>query len=276
MGSLGVSDRSVRRTMSRAGRVVAFVLASTVACQAGDLVGGDSDGGPDTALDKRLVMLGGDAQEDTVGAMLAAPYTVRLTDSRGQPLRGVAITWTITEGGGSVMPVSAVTDAEGRATAVHTLGPSVGNQAVRVSLASGGNAPVVTFCSQAQHGRPSQLAFVSDASDATLGAPIAPAMRLVWRDRFGNLADRASGVARLVIAPGTGTPLAEARGTLEVAFTNGTATFSNVWIDLPGADYRLRASAGALAKDTRAFDVVLIGETDASTRSAAAHGAGPS
>ncbi|HEV2749283.1 MAG TPA: Ig-like domain-containing protein, partial [Gemmatimonadales bacterium] len=62
-----------------------------------------------------VALNGGSAQTDTIGATLAIPYSVKVTDAQGNPVSGVTVTWAVT-GGGSITP-SSVTAATGIATA---------------------------------------------------------------------------------------------------------------------------------------------------------------
>ena len=57
-----------------------------------------------------------------VGAALAAPASITVNDSRGNPVPGEAVSFNITSGGGAVTPTSAVTGADGSASANWTLG----------------------------------------------------------------------------------------------------------------------------------------------------------
>lgn len=69
------------------------------------------------------------------------PIRVRLLDTNGLPLAGVAVTWTVVGGGGSVSPGVSTTNALGEAATVWTLGPT-GPQTLIASAAGAGS---VTF-----------------------------------------------------------------------------------------------------------------------------------
>ncbi|MCI0436986.1 MAG: Ig-like domain-containing protein [Gemmatimonadetes bacterium] len=69
-----------------------------------------------------LVLVSGDAQTGTAGASLPAPLVMRVTDSGGNPVAGATVTFTVTGGGGSFSPTSAVTGATGLAQSTWTLG----------------------------------------------------------------------------------------------------------------------------------------------------------
>ncbi|MDB5082273.1 MAG: hypothetical protein JWP00_4197 [Chloroflexi bacterium] len=73
-------------------------------------------------------------------------------------------------------------------------------------------------------------------------------------DQNGNPVTNYSGNVTLGIAPGTGDALA-LEGTKQVAVVNGVATFSGLKSNYLGTGYKLRATAGALAADSPAFNV---------------------
>lgn len=88
-------------------------------------------------------LVDGDAQLGLAREALAAPLRVRVLDSRSNPIPGVALTWEVLAGGGSI--VGSGTDASGEADATWTLGPAEGAGAARARL----SAIDVTFTSTA-------------------------------------------------------------------------------------------------------------------------------
>lgn len=76
--------------------------------------------------------------EDTVqgiaGRALAEPLEVRVLDDVGAPVAGVEVGWSVTAGGGSVEPASVLTDADGTARGIWSLGNGVGWQVVEVQV----------------------------------------------------------------------------------------------------------------------------------------------
>jgi hypothetical protein len=85
----------------------------------------------------------GDNQSGAAGSALPNPLVAQVKDSNGNPLSGVTVNFLVTNGGGSVSPTSAVTNANGLASTVLTLGtaPNVSNQV----SASAVNVGSVTF-----------------------------------------------------------------------------------------------------------------------------------
>ncbi|MEM7415106.1 MAG: hypothetical protein AAF389_06395 [Gemmatimonadota bacterium] len=132
-----------------------------------------------------LALDGGDAQTDTVGAMLPTPYSVLVTDANANPVAGITVTWAVTAGGGSLPGVSA-TDATGIATAAHTFGTTLGAQVVTATVAGLSGSPV-TFNSTATVGAPASMtAAGGDGQTATVDTNVATAPSVTVLDGFGN------------------------------------------------------------------------------------------
>ena len=75
-----------------------------------------------------------------VSATLADPLTVLATDAAGNPVPDVTVSWSVVSGGGSVTP-SSTTNSSGVATAVFTLGATLGEQTAQAQAS--GLTPVV-------------------------------------------------------------------------------------------------------------------------------------
>ena len=92
-----------------------------------------------------IAKVSGDDQEGPVGSELAEPYIVQVFDHEGNPLPGAKVTFQVISGGGDIDGYSArevVTDADGLAEAVLSLGVSPGQNTLRVSV---GKREVLTF-----------------------------------------------------------------------------------------------------------------------------------
>jgi len=85
------------------------------------------------AASKFLVQQSGNLQFGTPGSTLANPLVVRAQSETGLPISGVTVTFTVTFGGGSVSPATAVTDANGLASTQLKLGSGGGINVVTVS-----------------------------------------------------------------------------------------------------------------------------------------------
>ncbi len=87
---------------------------------------------------RRLVVVSGDDQQGTSGEPLADPLVVEVRDQYDNPLAGVEVTFTVTQGeghiGGRFTLEKTTSDADGRAETVLTLGPVQGRNTVEVSV----------------------------------------------------------------------------------------------------------------------------------------------
>jgi hypothetical protein len=89
----------------------------------------------------RFFGVGGDGQELVEGGPDKLPAPLEVGVMRGtEPVTGAAVSFTVTDGGGSVDQVVAVTDGEGIAAVSWTLGPS-GPQRVEARLLDSAGAP---------------------------------------------------------------------------------------------------------------------------------------
>ncbi len=114
--------------------VLAAVAAMT-ACNSTDTSTPPPSTGPYT-----VTVFNGSGQSSVVSTTLATPLTVTVTDAQGHPAAGITVTWSAGAGGASVNPATSVTDSNGRASTVLTLGPNVGTQTATASV-SNGNGP---------------------------------------------------------------------------------------------------------------------------------------
>ncbi len=85
-----------------------------------------------------LEIISGDGQQGAPGVALPGPLVVEVRDQYGDPLPDTAVTFTVTDGDGSLsgqfMVEHTTTDASGRAELIFTLGPQPGRNIVGVSL----------------------------------------------------------------------------------------------------------------------------------------------
>lgn len=83
-----------------------------------------------------LSVVQGNQQSAAVGTLLPTPVVLRVRGSDGLPLAKVPISFSVTAGGGSVDPGTAVSDANGEVKAKWSLGPLQVQQSI-VALAPG-------------------------------------------------------------------------------------------------------------------------------------------
>ena len=134
---------------------------------------------------KNLLYVSGAAQTDTIGASLTT-YSVRVTDSLGNGVQGVTVSWVATAGGGSITPVSPTTDVNGFASATRVLGTAAGLDSATASVGGLTGSPQ-RFGATALHGNPSQIfKTAGDGQNATVNTAVATALEARITDRAGN------------------------------------------------------------------------------------------
>jgi hypothetical protein len=81
-----------------------------------------------------IAPVAGATQRAAVGSLLPQAVVVRVTSRRNRPVDGVLVKFKLADGQGSADPPSAVTDADGRARTVWTLGDLPGRQTLLASV----------------------------------------------------------------------------------------------------------------------------------------------
>lgn len=213
--------RSVRRALP----CLTF-LGLSIAC------GGDGGGPtpPAVRTPTAIAIVAGNNQSGLVGATLSQPISVLVSDARG-PIPGVAVTFTVIEGGGSAVPPSRQTDAAGIAATGWQLGTQV-NQSHLVRASVTGLNTTVTFTAVATAGPAALVSPISGVGQfAVVGTAVTQPPRVQIGDGFGN---PVAGVpVTFSIAAGDGsllgaTAVSDAAGTAQVgSWTLGPAPGTN-------------------------------------------------
>ncbi|MDQ7054819.1 MAG: Ig-like domain-containing protein [candidate division KSB1 bacterium] len=110
------------------------------------------------AVPAKMVKLSGDNQTGTPGRALTSPVKVQITDAQDRPISGFSVTFTVTQGGGTVngqTSVTVTTAANGEASVSWALGTTPG--AV--------NKLTVTALSQGSHLSGSPMTFTATATE---------------------------------------------------------------------------------------------------------------
>ncbi|MDZ7373910.1 MAG: Ig-like domain-containing protein [candidate division KSB1 bacterium] len=135
----------------------------------------------------RLVAVSGAEQVGTVGLTLPQPLSVRVEDRYGNGIAGVPVAFSVVSGGGQ-LSVSSVrlTDGQGLASTVWTLGTRAGQQVAKAEVAGLEGSPLF-FTATARPGTPDSLAAYGGANQRgqagrELGLPI----EVIVLDRYGN------------------------------------------------------------------------------------------
>jgi len=176
----------------------------------------------------RIVLVSGNDQSAEVGARLAAPLVVRVTDGFGNPIPGVAVQWTAAAGG--VDPASSVTGSDGQAQTSWTLGSATGPQSATASSIGLAGSPV-GFTATGQAGSADRLVRVSgDGQSAQVGTQLENRLVVRLLDQAGNgVPNRA---VSWVIATGGGsvepeTSTTDGNGEAFTRWTLGTESGGN-------------------------------------------------
>ncbi len=123
--------------------------AATITASTGEM-GGTATIRVVSGVPAQRAIASGDGQVGSVGRSLRAPLVVRVTDSNGNPVAGVRVTWAATSGGGSVQAISARTNGSGLAEARWTLGAMLGAMlGAQTAAATVEGLPPVTFTATA-------------------------------------------------------------------------------------------------------------------------------
>ena len=195
-----------------------------------------------------ITKLSGDNQSGEVNTTLGQPLVVEVRDGSGNPQAGTTVDFTVTAGGGSVAPVSAVTNANGQASTSLTLGPTAGTHTVEVTATGIGT---VTFNATANPAPepPTQLA-LSPATGNTVTSQTVTYQATI-QDQFGNPVTGAANPVTFSVAGVTGTfsqnPVIPVNGIASVGFTPstaGTATLTASAAELSSATATLTVTSG--------------------------------
>jgi hypothetical protein len=89
--------------------------------------------GPQASNTPQLLSLTPETLSGDAGFVLPTPVRVKVVDNTGKGSPGQLVTFAVVEGGGSVTPAEATTDAEGIAEAHWQLGPQPGSNVLRVA-----------------------------------------------------------------------------------------------------------------------------------------------
>ena len=220
--------------------------------------GGDGPTPPEQRVPAALEVVSGGGQTGAAGAELADPVRVRVTDARGRPVPGASVTFAVTQGGGSVEPSTAATDADGRAETRWTLGPQAGQaQALGAAVfaAGGAGAPLAqaSATATANAGPPAAVALVAgDPQAAPPGAALADSLAVRVTDALGNPVQGATVTWAVTAGGGSVSPATaptRADGVAKTAWRMGAA---------PGEGRATATVAGLAPVEFRATANVLL------------------
>lgn len=90
-----------------------------------------------------ITVVSGNNQSATVGQALPNPLVVRVANAANQAIPNVVVSWTVTQGGGTLGSATSTTNAQGQASNSYTVGASAGANEVRAALQT--NAAINTL-----------------------------------------------------------------------------------------------------------------------------------
>ncbi len=163
--------------------------------------------------------VGGDLQIGTVGQALAIPLTARVRDALGNAMAGVAVTFAVTSGGGTMAVATVNTNATGDAASTWTVGTSV----VASNAASASAGGLTTgFTASAVAGAVSAVVLqAGNNQTGAIGQPVAIKPSAKATDSFGN----PKAVVTIVFAPASGG--GSVSGGTQITDAGGIATVGN-------------------------------------------------
>jgi adhesin/invasin len=229
LGNTAGTQRTFASVDGLAGSPVTFVHTATAGAASG------------------LSIVSGDDQTGPVSTELPIPLVVQVKDGGGNAVPGVAISWVIGSGGGSVTPATSTTDAAGQSSAAWTLGATPGPNTVNAVVSGIG---VAEFSATATAGAPARLSVRTQPSaNAVSGVALAQQPVVQLLDAGGN--ESAQSGVQVTVALASGGGALGGTGS-QLTDANGRATFTDLVITgLPGTR-TLRFSATGFAAVTSA------------------------
>ncbi|HEX2188410.1 MAG TPA: invasin domain 3-containing protein [Longimicrobiaceae bacterium] len=186
-----------------------------------------------------VAVVAGADQTAVAGSAVAAPPSVRVRDSGGNPVADVEVTFAVASGGGSVTGATPRTDADGVATlGGWTLGTTAGTNTLTASVAAGPSATITAT------GLPGPAASIAIEAGDGGSAPVAGTHTLAAKvtDAHGNGVPGAT--VQWTVASGGGSLSAASSAT------GGAGVASTVWtlgtgVGAQGATAELSGVAGS-------------------------------
>ncbi len=151
-----------------------IIAACSVALILAEGCGGSSSTGTIAPVIQKAPSASGDGQSGAEDRPLANPLRVLVTEN-GAARSGETVTWSVAASDGSVTPMSAVTDANGIASAAWTLGGVAGAETATAALAGAAGSPV-TFTATASAVPLPQIQKAQAGSGDAQSGPVATAL----------------------------------------------------------------------------------------------------
>lgn len=215
---------------------------------------GGTSQAPSGGVAASLTPVSGSGQSGTAGEALSSPLVVRVVDGSGNGVPGVAVSFTVTAGGGQVLPSQAQTSAQGLASTTLTLGGNPGGNSVRATVA--GLSPV-TFTATATapvSGAAASLELASGSGQSgSPGSVLPESLVVVVTDAAGNPVPGVDVQFSVTSGGGSVAPAltaSDSAGRASATLTLGAAAGVNV----------VAATAGSLAGSPVTFTASAVSE----------------
>jgi len=196
-------------------------------------------------LPGQVTRVAGDAQTDTVTKQLGTDLIAQINDRLGNAMSGVMVDFAVSAGGGTVMPMSGMTNMMGQVTTQWTLGTTAGSHTVTATPATGSGSASFTATAQADVAD-SVMEVSGDGQLGVVGGSLADPLIARVVDHYGN------GVAghAVTFTPGASSGTVNPTSTA----TNAAGEATTVWQlgNAVGAQ-TVEASAGGLKGDPVTF-----------------------
>ncbi|MBF0142599.1 MAG: Ig-like domain-containing protein [Magnetococcales bacterium] len=124
-----------------------------------------------------------DNQKGSVGAVLAKPFTLTVTDAGGNAVSGATVTFAVASGGGSINVATATTNASGQAGTTLTLGTKAGANTVTATV---GSLTAATFTATGTAASATQLLLSASTSSVKATAAANVTITGTIADQYGN------------------------------------------------------------------------------------------
>ena len=184
------------------------------------------------------------SQSAAVGTAVAAPPSVKVTDSFGNARSGVSVTFTVTAGGGSLNPPSPATlttGSNGVATLTSwTLGSSAGANTVQATAAVPNGSPVTFTATGTALAAHTIAANSTTSQSATVGTAVSAPPSVLVTDINGN---PVQGVAVAFAVSAGGGATSPASPALINTGVNGVATLASWTLGSSAGSNTVTASA---------------------------------
>ncbi|BDU70453.1 hypothetical protein GETHOR_25540 [Geothrix oryzae] len=109
-----------------------------------------------------IAISSGDNQTAVVGTQLSAPLVAQVLNKQGQPIPGFVVNFVVTSGGGEIFAKTMISDANGLAGGIWTLGTIAGVQTMEArAITPSGTIIYATFSAIATVGEPKSIDILS-------------------------------------------------------------------------------------------------------------------